>query len=275
MKKYIKQNLSKIVRFIVREAQDEIKSNRFTNNKGNDVRIKIDLSDLTKQLSSREVTGNLRNFLLWNHRLLRVLAEKNNRAAIDTYDFVDAEMSGAVFNLDQFVIIESKKDSMYELEGYILDLGVYKGGSTRSLANIFPNETIHGFDSFIGLPEDWSHVLKGSFGELKGGLPDMPQNVKLYKGWFEDTLPAWIEKNNERPISVLRVDCDIYSSTKTIFTVLKPLIKSGTWIVFDELIGYYGWREHEYKAFMEFIDETGFEFQYIAFGLTYTIVKLV
>jgi hypothetical protein len=53
--------------------------------------------------------------------------------------------------------------------------------------------------------------------------------------------------------------------------VLGSLIKSGTWIVFDELIGYRGWKDHEYKAFMEFQAETGIEFEYVAFGLTYAM----
>lgn len=44
---------------------------------------------------------------------------------------------------------------------------------------------------------------------------------------------------------------------------------------FDEYIGYRTWEEHEYKAFMEFVDETGFEFEYVAYGLTYTILRLL
>lgn len=67
-------------------------------------------------------------------------------------------------------------------------------------ARIFPDQTIHGFDSFEGLPEDWSHVLKGAFGEIKGALPD---NVRLYKGWFEDTLPEWFKLHGDKPISLL------------------------------------------------------------------------
>ena len=74
------------------------------------------------------------------------------------------------------------------------NLGVYKGDSARAIAGIFPDHTIHGFDSFEGLPEDWSHVLKGAFGDIKGILPDMPKNVILYKGWFENTLPDWYRK---------------------------------------------------------------------------------
>ena len=105
-------------------------------------------------------------------------------------------------------------------------------------------------------------------------LPAMPDNVELHKGWFDDTLPVWLQNHGDTIISLLRVDCDLYSSTKTCLDVLKPLIRSGTWIVFDELIGYRGWEYHEYKAFMEFIEDTGFEFEYVAYGLTYTIVHL-
>ena len=102
----------------------------------------------------------------------------------------------------------------------------------------------------------------------------MPDNVVLYKGWFDETLPRWKASHCDRPISILRVDCDIYSSTKTIFDVLGDRLGSGSWLVFDELIGYRGWENHEFKAFMEFIDETGFDYTYVAYGLTYVIVRL-
>lgn len=174
-------------------------------------------------------------------------------------------------------VLESSVDceEIIHLDGQILDLGVYQGASTRTLAGIYPHKTIHGFDSFEGLPEDWGHHGKGSFGEVKGALPNVPDNVELHKGWFDDTLPGWLAQHNEQPISLLRVDCDLYSSTRKVLTVLRPLIRSGTWILFDELIGYRTWEDHEYKAFMEFVDETGFEFDYIAYGLTYTLVHLL
>lgn len=233
--------------------------------------IRIDVRNLVREFSSGPANSELQNFFIRNHRFVAMLAEKNRRAAAETYDFVDAEMPRAMFVQNQMSVIESRRDEILRLNGNILDLGVFKGGSTRALARIFPNRTIHGFDSFEGLPEDWAGSLKGSFGEVKGILPDMPSNVRLYKGWFDETLPVWRQANNETPISLLRIDCDLYSSTKTIFDVLGPLIKSGAWIVFDELIGYRGWRDHEYKAFMEFKERTGIEFEYIAFGLTYVI----
>lgn len=235
-------------------------------------KTKIDIIAAITDLSTQQGSGRLQHFFNWNHRFVASLAERNRRAAEDTYDFVYQEMPRANFHANQMEIVESKAKDIMKLGGTILDLGVYKGGSTRTLARIFSDQTIHGFDSFEGLPEDWSHVLKGAFGEIKGALPDMPDNVKLYKGWFEDTLPVWFQQYGDKPISLLRVDCDIYSSTKTIFDTVGSQIHSGTWILFDELIGYHGWRQHEYKAFQEFrATRPELEFEFVAFGLTYAV----
>jgi hypothetical protein len=236
-----------------------------------DAPVKIDIRAAVKELAAGATNPDLQQFFVGNHRFIAQLAEKNRRAAVETYDYVDELMPQAMFNLKQMDVIAAKKDRIMALKGHILDLGVYKGSSTRSLAKIFPTETVHGFDSFEGLPGDWAHVLKGTFGDMKGILPDMPENVKLYKGWFDDTLPLWFEGHKDRPISLLRVDCDIYSSTKTIFDVLGSLVKSGTCIVFDELIGYRGFKDHEHKAFEEFRARSGIEFEYVAFGLCYVM----
>ena len=262
-----KEELSGLIKEAVSEALQQVKEQT--------PRVKLDLQDVAAQLRTPAVNQAFRTWLTWEFRFLEMLAERARRAARDTYDFADTEMKGAVFNADQFAVIESRKADIGQAGKNILDLGVYKGASTRALARIFPSHTIHGFDSFEGLPEDWSHVLKGAFGEVKGALPDMPGNVRLYKGWFDDTLPVWAKQNEGTPITLLRVDCDIYSSTKTIFDVLGGFLESGSWICFDELIGYYGWREHEHKAFMEFIARTGFRYEYVAYGLTYTLVRLL
>ena len=237
-------------------------------------RVGIDLNDLVEQLNDREVDNAIRQYLSRNFRMSELLRERSRRAARSTYDFIDANLRHAHFNADQFVVLKSRSSEIPSHSGNILDLGVYKGSSTRALARIFSGSVIHGFDSFEGLPEDWSHTIKGGFGQIKGKLPDVPENVKLYKGWFEDTLPIWVKDNSEKPISLLRVDCDIYSSTKTIFENCGPLLQPGSWVLFDELIGYYGWEDHEYKAFMEFVAATGFTYHYIAYGLTYVLLRL-
>lgn len=275
MRKLIKRQVSQVARYAAREFSDELaKSPSRTTAAAEPATVRIDMDDILRQLSTSALNQRLIHFFTWNHRWVALLAERNRRTASSVYDFVDQEMPNALFTLSQMQVIESRRAEMIETNGHILDLGVYSGKSTRDLARIFPGHHIHGFDSFEGLPEDWTHVQKGAFGDIAGILPDMPENVTLYKGWFDDTLPKWIDAHHDTPISILRVDCDIYSSTKTIFGVLEPLIRPGTWIVFDELIGYRGWEQHEHKAFTEFIDRTGFGYEYIAYGLSYTIVRL-
>lgn len=237
-------------------------------------RVKLDVIDAVKQLSSGSAKGPLQHLYSMNLRWVSMLNERNSRTAKETYDFIDSEMRDAIFILNQFDIVRSKAEAIDELHGQILDLGVYKGGSTRHLARIYPDKKIHGFDSFEGLPNDWSYDPKGSFGDISGVLSDVPDNVRLYKGWFEDTLPVWAAEHSDVPISLLRVDRDIYSSTMTIFENVGHLLKPGTWILFDELIGYRGWQDHEYKAFQEFLASTELDVEYVAYGLTYVLVRL-
>ena len=60
------------------------------------------------------------------------------------------------------------------------------------------------------------------------------------------------------------MDCDLYSSTKTVFNLLKDKIVAGTVIVFDEYFNYLGWEQGEHKAFREFLAETGRDCDYIS-----------
>lgn len=278
MRTAIKKLVSRIIAFVTREVIRELERHDrpAKQDAPGDAQppMSVDVIRVLRDLSSREGNLALQNFFVGNHRFVAMLTEKNRRAAVDTYDYVDQAMPQTLFTPNQMQVIRGRREDILRTNGHILDLGVYKGGSTRELARIFPDQVIHGFDSFEGLPEDWAHAAKGAFGDVKGNLPEMPANVRLYPGWFSDTLPLWLQEHQSSPISLLRIDCDIYSSTKTIFQVLKPLIVNGTWIVFDELIGYRGFRHHELKAFNEFISDTGFEYDFVAFGLTHTILYL-
>lgn len=136
--------------------------------------------------------------------------------------------------------------------GLILEFGVASGRTITHLASL-SSAIVYGFDSFEGLPESWrTEFSKGTFA---GDDPAVPGNVTLVKGWFEETLPAFLSTHGG-PLSLLHVDCDLYSSTKTIFNLLVERIVPGTVIVFDEYWNYPGWRQHEYRAFEEFKETT-------------------
>ena len=144
-----------------------------------------------------------------------------------------------------------------------MEFGVFQGHSIQIISEKFFDRNVVGFDSFEGLPENWRPgFAKGSF-DCKGQLPLVRTNVTLIKGWFNKTIPNWL-KNNKNNISFVHIDCDLYSSTKTILSLLVGRISSGTVIVFDEFFNYPGWQDGEFKAFMEWVKDNGVNYDYIA-----------
>jgi hypothetical protein len=103
------------------------------------------------------------------------------------------------------------------------------------------------------------------------------KNVELIKGWFDKTLPTFLESRKNDFVSFLHIDCDLYSSTKTIFDVLGSRIVEGTIIVFDEYFNYPGWEKGEFKAFQEFIRDANLSYEYIGYVRTHeqVAVKIV
>ena len=119
-----------------------------------------------------------------------------------------------------------------------LEFGVATGKTINYISK-HTTENVYGFDSFIGLPEEWRDGFdKGAFNR-NGKLPNVEKNVILIKGWFNETLPDFIKNKNQK-VSFIHIDADLYSSTKCIFDNLKNYIDKDCIIVFDELVNYPG-----------------------------------
>tara|TARA_Y100000748_G_scaffold257195_1_gene223802 strand:- start:4788 stop:5483 length:696 start_codon:yes stop_codon:yes gene_type:complete len=149
------------------------------------------------------------------------------------------------------------------VDGYWCEFGVREGRSLHWLIDEYPTQPIHAFDSWQGLPEDWDHG-QGKVADMSCDPPKVPDRVKLYKGWFKDTIPSW-QSTHKDNISFLHMDADIYSSTKEVLTNLNNQIVPGTVITFDEFTNFRlsgkmsKWREHEFKALVEWLDENNRE----------------
>jgi hypothetical protein len=160
-------------------------------------------------------------------------------------------------------IIESKNDPISfedmlkdRIPGLVLEFGVSTGGTIRDIS--LHCDKVYGFDSFKGLPEDWRSGMPA--GTFDCNVPNVPENVELVVGLIQDTIDDFMKEHPE-DVSFIHVDVDLYSSTKCILSKLKGRIKSGTIITFDEIWLYEGYEEHEFKAFLEFINDTGFEIE--------------
>ena len=58
------------------------------------------------------------------------------------------------------------------------------------------------------------------------------------QGYFEDTLPPLGSDGAPADIALVYVDCNMYSSTKTVFEFLAPRIKPGMIVAFDDYYCY-------------------------------------
>lgn len=156
-----------------------------------------------------------------------------------------------------------------KVAGLWLEFGVATGETTQKYVEFMPQsqKPLYGFDWFQGLPENWATYTAGTF-STQGVVPQIT-GTEMVVGLFADTLPKFI-KEHKQDISVLILDADLYSSTKTILGNCKNSIVPGTIILFDEYHNgdgiYHDWEKHEHKAFTEFIQENNVKYQWLAYA---------
>ena len=92
---------------------------------------------------------------------------------------------------------------------------------------------------------------------------------------FENTIPIFLRSQAGKKSSLIHIDCDIYSSTKTLLSALAKTIIPGTIIIFDEYYNYSGWEDHEFKAFQEFVEEYGLIYEYISYTPSQVSIRIL
>jgi hypothetical protein len=141
------------------------------------------------------------------------------------------------------------------------EFGVGDGESLDWFALRKPrSNTLFAFDSFRGIPEAWVAFEAGAW--KSDTYRSNRKDLVVVEGLFDDTLKPDIVKRIGR-IGLLHVDCDLYSSTRTVLNQLNHLIQPGTLIIFDEFYNYPQWQQHEAKAFSEFVLENKIQFEYL------------
>lgn len=161
--------------------------------------------------------------------------------------------------------LKHKRDTLW------LEFGV-ASGTTINYISRFTKGPVYGFDSFEGLPEKWRDGYeKGAF-DAKGKLPEVNKNVMLIKGWIEDTLPKFLRAHENKKVSFLHIDVDLYSAAKYVLDNLKDRLDKDCIVVFDELVNYPGFdgEKGELRAFYEFINENEVDYEWIGMNGTPT-----
>lgn len=144
--------------------------------------------------------------------------------------------------------------------GDFVECGVFAGAHPAVMSKAAASDTaarrlVHLFDSFQGIPEAGprdDETITGFIGPsqegrlLSTGKSVCPQKevagymktwgaeeslLVYHEGWFQDTVPV-----AEFPsgIAVLRLDGDLYESTKVCLEHLHPLVPRGGYVIVDD-----------------------------------------
>jgi hypothetical protein len=151
-----------------------------------------------------------------------------------------------------------KRNAQLIPPGLIAEVGVYRGGSLKYLAELFPDRQVWGFDTFEGLPpEHWNKDERHNPGEFSDtsieAVRDFvnSKNVHLIKGLFPWSIESTGGIEN---IALAHIDTDFYLSVKACIEWFAPRMVKGGMIVFDD----YGWGNC--PGVKKALDESGLKF---------------
>lgn len=162
-------------------------------------------------------------------------------------DIIKKELT--LVSKERFKNILNYKNYISNLNGDIVECGVWKGGMSIFLSKTFQDKKIWLCDSFKGCPDPSNGVYAYTkethkLGQYNGGNVEyVKNNFKKYgdldenriiflNGWIKDTLNPSVCPIQE--ISLLRIDVDMYSSTMETLEYLYDKVVVGGMIIFDD-----------------------------------------
>ncbi len=194
-----------------------------------------------------------------------------NSAQLAKWAVLGLPARGRLFTADRFELLDRALGEV-RLDGLWLEFGVYRGASINHIAER-ARRPIVGFDSFEGLPQAWTPRIPAGTFTTGRQLPEVRPEVTLVPGWFSETLPGFLASQGPRPVAFLHVDCDLYSSTRTILSALGDRVRTGTVVVFDEFCGLFP--EDEERAWREFRRRHRLRYRWIGCALNGAVALVV
>lgn len=155
--------------------------------------------------------------------------------------------------------------------GDFVECGVWAGANSAAMARAILDQyalgysakaaagvpiRVHLFDSFEGIPQAGEHdteyldaghaaglsscSIETTQQQMKAwGIPD--ELLVYHKGWFVETIPFALASTKtdsffDRRIALLRLDGDLYESTKVSLELLYPLVSPGGIVMVDDWV---------------------------------------
>ena len=119
--------------------------------------------------------------------------------------------------------------------GDIVEVGSWKCGASIMMASAAPHKYVFAFDLFGGLPygegKGFENFASADWDEILAATKPF-RNLHLLRGQHETTVPTFASFG--KPISLIFLDSDHYSSHHTTLLSLCPLLSKGGLIVFHD-----------------------------------------
>ena len=185
------------------------------------------------------------------------LADRQARYLVSQGDW--GELRGHVTFPSRDQVLELAVQLARPIPGHIVEFGVFKGRSTRTLRDELwrtslwdrrqRGKRIYACDSFRGLPEAYENLPAGNFATL---VPRLTR-VRVIEGFFEDSLTPELARSVGK-VSLAHFDADLESATGCALDWLTQLLQPGSLLLFDEFLGE---DPAEERAFLEWSRRTG------------------
>ncbi len=181
-------------------------------------------------------------------------------------DWLSVVLQSALCNVNTILTTYGLTRRVIEdrIPGDLVECGVYAGAQAATMAHVCAgwgqtDRRVHLFDSFCGIPhagsKDTNNIDGTLFDHAKDGalvstgiascsLEQVVTNMTMwevpskllayYQGWFQNTIPDAREGLAENGIAILRLDGDLYDSTKVCMENLFPLLNPGGYLIVDD-----------------------------------------
>lgn len=142
---------------------------------------------------------------------------------------------------DKMFVMYQLINLIRNLEGCVVEVGVFQGGTAKLFTRLMPNREIHLYDTFEGIPQILNeHDIPGHMwrefrntsAEVVAEYVGCRDRVFIHKGIFPNTFNR--DDLHGRRVVFAHIDTDTYIGTKNGLEVIYPLLVNGGIVIIDD-----------------------------------------